>query len=79
MLLRAAEKAPRDPTVHDHLGDVYMKQGKLKDAIGQWDRSLLEWKASAPSETDPGEIAKVQKKLDTGRVRLAKESGSPVK
>ncbi len=75
MLLKAADRAPRDPTVHDHLGDVYFKQGKLKDAIGQWDRSLMEWKASAPSEADPSEVAKVQKKLDTARVRRAKESG----
>lgn len=79
MLLKAAERAPRDPTVHDHLGDVYFKQGKLKDAISQWDRSLLEWKASAPSEADPVEVAKVQKKLDNARVRQAKESSSPAK
>jgi predicted Zn-dependent protease len=78
-LVKAAERAPRDPTVHDHLGDVYFKQGKLKDAISQWDRSLVEWKASAPSEADPSEVAKLQKKVDSARVRLAKESGSAAK
>jgi tetratricopeptide (TPR) repeat protein len=73
-LLRAIERAPKDPTVHDHLGDVYLKQGNLKDAIAQWERSVGEWKASAPSDLDPAELAKVQKKLDSARVRLARES-----
>lgn len=78
-LLRAIEKAPHDPTVHDHLGDVYLKQGRTKDAIGQWERSLSEWKATGPNEQDPVEIAKVQKKVDTAKVRQAKESspGAP--
>lgn len=73
-LERAIASAPRDPTVHDHLGDVYAKQGRLKDAIGQWERSLAEWKASAAADQDAAEIAKIQAKLDNGKVRLAQES-----
>lgn len=76
-LLRAIERVPHDPTVHDHLGDVYQKQGRIKDAVAQWERSLQEWKKSTPSEQDATEIAKVQKKLDSGKVRLARETASP--
>lgn len=76
-LLRAVEKAPKDPTVHDHLGDLYQKQGRWKEAIAQWERALMEWKTAAPSESDPAEIAKVQKKLDGGKVRLAQEPAKP--
>ncbi len=61
-----------DPTIHDHLGDVYFKQGKLKEAIDQWQASLKAWNTSSPAEQEPDEVAKVQKKLDTARVRLAK-------
>ncbi len=79
-LKRALDKTGRDPTVHDHLGDVYYKQGKFKEAISQWEASLKEWESSAPSEHEPAEIAKVQKKLEGARVRLAKENSSlPVK
>ncbi len=75
--LRAAiARVSRDPIVHDHLGDVYMKQGKLKEAIGQWERSLKEWESSARAEYDSTEVAKVQKKLEGARVRLAKETGA---
>jgi tetratricopeptide (TPR) repeat protein len=64
----------KDPTIHDHLGDVYFKEGKLKEAIAQWQSSLQE--ANPPnSEMDPEDIAKVQKKLDSARVKLAKEQG----
>ena len=75
-LQMAIEKTSKDPTVHDHLGDVYFKQGKLKEAIATWERSLSEWNASAPSDKDDKEIAKVQKKLDGAKVRLAKEGNA---
>ena len=64
---------PKDPTIHDHLGDVLFKKGKLKEAIAQWQSSLKEWDASAPADVEPEEVAKVQKKLDGARVKLAQE------
>ncbi len=72
-LLQAIERAPKDPTVHDHMGDVFFKQGKLKEAIAQWERSLAEYKAAADTDYDPADPAKVQKKLDGAKVRLARE------
>ena len=75
-LRRSLELMSKDPTVHDHLGDVYFREGKIREAIAQWQNSLKEWQVSPPSEVDPGEIAKVQKKLDGAKVRLARESGS---
>jgi len=78
-LRRSIERINGDPTVYDHLGDVYLKQGKVKDAIAQWQQSLKEWEKTPQSEADPAEIAKVTKKLEGARVRLARESGSPEK
>ena len=75
-LRRALERAGRDPTVHDHLGDVYVKLGKLKDAILQWQSSLKEWESSPAGEIDQAEVAKVHKKLESAKVRLAKEGSS---
>jgi Flp pilus assembly protein TadD len=63
----------KDPTIHDHLGDVLFKKGKLKEAIAQWQSSLKEWDAGAPADVEPEEVAKVQRKLDGARVRLAQE------
>ena len=60
-----------DPTVHDHLGEVYFKQGKLKEAIQQWEASVAGMKAAAPSEQDPEELAKISKKLENAKVRVA--------
>ncbi|MBI3680121.1 MAG: tetratricopeptide repeat protein [Acidobacteria bacterium] len=73
LLKRALERTSRDPTIHDHLGDVYMKQGKVREAITHWQKSLKEWETTPASEHDSNEVAKVQKKLDTAKVRLAKE------
>ena len=74
-LKRALDKIGKDPTVHDHLADVYMKEGKLKEAIQQWDSAIHEWENGAPADLDHAEVAKVQKKLESAKVRLAKETG----
>jgi tetratricopeptide (TPR) repeat protein len=75
-LKRSLARFSKDPTVHDHLGDVYLKQGKLKEAIEQWQISLKEWEQGAPADRDQVEIAKVQKKVESTKVRLAKESST---
>lgn len=72
----AVEKTSKDPTVHDHLADVYFKQGKLKEAISTWERSLSEWAVASPSEKDDKEMAKVRRKLDNAKIQLSKEGGS---
>ena len=74
-LRRAVDRTPRDPTVHDHLGDVLMKESKVKEAIAQWQTSLKEWDASAPADLEPAEIAKVKTKLESAKVRLANQGG----
>ncbi|MEN6534763.1 MAG: tetratricopeptide repeat protein [Bryobacteraceae bacterium] len=76
-LRMAIDKASHDPTVRDHLGDVLAQKGQLKEAIQQWEVSVREWEASAPTEKDPVEIAKITKKLEGARIRLAKETSLP--
>ena len=73
-LRKAIERMSTDATVHDHLGDVYLKEGKVKEAIVQWQASLNEWKASPPAEADSEEVAKVTRKLENAKTRIAKES-----
>jgi tetratricopeptide (TPR) repeat protein len=69
---KANERNSGDPTIHDHLGEVYEKTGKLKQAVAQWERSLTEYARSLPADADPEDIAKVQHKLDNARVKLSK-------
>jgi len=71
-LRKANERINTDPTVHDHLGEVYEKTGNLKMAVAQWERSMTEYAHSLPSDADPADVAKVQHKLENARVKLAK-------
>ena len=73
-LIKATSHMDADPTVHDHLGDVYLKLGKTKEAIAQWTASLKGFKDELPSEVDPEEVTKVGTKLDAARVKLAQET-----
>jgi tetratricopeptide (TPR) repeat protein len=75
-LREALASMSRDPTVHDHLGDVYFREGKIREAITQWQSSLKEYQASAPSDQDHADVAKIQKKLEDAKVRLARETGA---
>jgi tetratricopeptide (TPR) repeat protein len=72
-LRRASERINNDPTVHDHLGELYMKTGRVKLAATNWERSLEEWNKTIPAEIDTESVAKVQKELETARVKLAKQ------
>jgi tetratricopeptide (TPR) repeat protein len=72
-LRKAVERDSTDPTVHDHLGEVYEKTGRLKLAAAQWEESLQEYARTAQADIDPGDMEKVQKRLDSARIRLAKE------
>ncbi|HSH12733.1 MAG TPA: tetratricopeptide repeat protein, partial [Desulfurivibrionaceae bacterium] len=39
-LEKAREIEPDDPTINEHLGDVYMKLGRTKDALSAWAKAL---------------------------------------
>ena len=76
---KANERNNGDPTIHDHLGEVYEKTGKLKQAVAQWERSMTEYAHSLPSDADPADVAKVQHKLENARVKLAKVTPTSTK
>jgi len=73
-LLERALDRMQDPTVHDHLGDVYLKLGKTKEAIAQWQDSLREFQKATQPEADPEELASVNRKLDEAQAKLAAET-----
>jgi len=72
-LTKAESHMSTDPTVQEHLGDLYQKTGRLKLAAAHWDRAVQEWNKTVPAEQDSEAFAKVQQKLDAAKVRLAKE------
>jgi tetratricopeptide (TPR) repeat protein len=78
-LRKANERINTDPTVHDHLGEVYEKTGNLKLAVAQWERSMTEYAHSLPADVDPADVAKVQHKLESARVKLAKVTANSTK
>ena len=75
-LRQAVERDRSDPTVHDHLGDLYEKTGRIRLAAAQWELSLAEYAKSATADVEPGDVAKVQHKLENARVKLAKQESA---
>jgi tetratricopeptide (TPR) repeat protein len=75
-LNKAAVHMSSDPTVQEHLGDLYQKTGRLKLAAAHWDRAVQEWNKTVPAEQDGDAFAKVQQKLESAKVKLAKEESN---
>jgi tetratricopeptide (TPR) repeat protein len=63
-LKKAQERVRKDPTIHEHLGDLYYRKGQYQEAKTAWELSVS-------YNQDEDETRKVQKKLDELKVKLA--------
>ncbi len=72
-LNKASFRMGSDPTVQDHLGDLFQKTGRLRLAAAHWERAVEEWNKTVPAEVDTDLLVATQTKLDAAKVRLAKE------
>ena len=73
-LIKASQHIGTDPTVQEHLGDLYQKTGRLKLAAAHWEQAVQEWNKTVPAEMDSDDLATVSKKLDAAKVKLAREN-----
>jgi tetratricopeptide (TPR) repeat protein len=72
-LMKASQHMGADPTVQDHLGDLYQKTGRLKLAAAHWERALDEWNKTVSADVDTDNVAQVTQKLESAKMKLAKE------
>ena len=72
-LMKASQHMGMDPTVQDHLGDLYQKTGRLKLAAVHWERALDEWNKTVAAEVDTDNVTLVTQKLESAKMKLAKE------
>ena len=72
-LMKASQHMGTDPTVQDHLGDLYQKTGRLKLAAVHWERAINEWNKTVGAEVDTDNLAQVTQKLESAKMKLAKE------
>ena len=75
-LEKAASRIQDDPTIHEHLGNVYLHLGKTAMAQEEWQRALKEWPDAVSSDFDADQAKELQKQLDelkshTGQAKSA--------
>jgi len=75
-LTKASQHMGTDPTVQQHLGDLYQKTGRLKLAAAHWELAIQEWNKTLSADVDSDELARVQKDLESAKVKLAREEGN---
>jgi len=71
-LEKAAQKITSDPTIHEHLGRVYLQMGKQVQAEAEWEQALKEWPGAVSNDFDSQEATKLQKDLDDLKQQMAK-------
>jgi tetratricopeptide (TPR) repeat protein len=75
-LEKAAHLIRNDPTIHEHLGDLYLHMGKPALAQEEWERALKEWPHAVSSDFDAEQAAKLRKQLDELRARMAHDKSA---
>ena len=59
-LEKAARLVANDPTIHEHLGHLYLQMGKRRQAQEQWERALKEWPHAVGSDFDAEQAGKLK-------------------
>lgn len=72
-LEKAARLVSKDPTIHEHLGHLYLQVGKKVLAQEEWERALREWPEAVSSDFDADQASRLRKQLDELKMRLARE------
>ncbi|HEV2491784.1 MAG TPA: tetratricopeptide repeat protein [Terriglobia bacterium] len=75
-LEKAARLITTDPTIHEHLGHIYLELGKKRQAQELWERALKEWPQAVGSDFDADQAAKLRKQLDQLRNTLDGEKST---
>jgi len=73
---KAVLRVPNDASVRDHMGEIYEKTGKLHQAVASWQKSMELYQTSLQADAEPGDVSKVQHKLETARVKLARSNAT---
>lgn len=71
--LEKAVKLADDPTIHEHLGRVYLDEGKKHQAEKEWERALQEAPTATSSDFDAEHAEVLRKDLDKLKQNLAME------
>jgi tetratricopeptide (TPR) repeat protein len=78
-LEEAVARDGHDPTILDHIGDIFAKLGHAERAAGYWERAQTSWQKSLPVDYEPDKVAQLDKKLKTVKRRLAQKSAGDEK
>jgi tetratricopeptide (TPR) repeat protein len=78
-LLKAVRRNGQDPTIRDHLGEVFFRAGRARQAAAEWEKAREFWKHSLPSDYEPEKVAALEKKLETVKRTLAQQAPGEAK
>ena len=76
-LSEAVTRERHDPTIFDHLGDVYFKRGKVDLAATQWEQRWKNGGTRCRPNPIRDRVAATESKLATAKHRIAEQKPKP--
>lgn len=73
-LQKAARLIANDPTIHEHLGRLYLQMGDKRQAEREWEQALKQWPQAVSSDFDAEQAAKLRRELDGLKRSLSQEN-----
>jgi tetratricopeptide (TPR) repeat protein len=73
-LRRARDRKPHDPSILDHVAQLYAAESKWKEAAAAWDAAVAENEAAARKALLPADVLRVRTQSQEAKTRAAKES-----
>ena len=75
-LERAVARTSHDPTVREHLGEVYARLGHPTQALEQWNKAEDFWREAVPADYEPERVSELNKKISQLKREMA-QTASP--
>jgi len=75
-LERAVARTAHDPTLREHLGEVYARLGHPAQALEQWNKAEDFWREAVPADYEPERVSELNKKISQLKREMA-QTASP--
>jgi len=78
-LEKAVARTAHDPTVREHLGEVYYRMGRPAQALAEWSKAQMFWKDVTPADFEADQAAGLDKKISQLKHEMAQTAAPSAK
>jgi tetratricopeptide (TPR) repeat protein len=78
-LERGVARTASDPTLREHLGEVYARLGRPAQALAEWTKAQGFWRDAVPADYEPERVAELNRKISQLKHEMAQTANPAAK